>query len=508
MDLNRPSSPVLYLSIFIIAICGIIYELIIGTVSSYLWGDSIFYFSVTIGLYMSAMGLGAFFSKYIQSDLFDWFVFSEILIGIFGGGAALFLFWTYAESELYEYWMVGVTIVIGMLVGLEIPWLIRIMESESELKKNVAHVLTFDYIGGLVGAMVFPLVLLPQLGLIKASLVLGMSNIFVAFLNFIRHRQLLNYFYPLVCVSVISLGGLGYFYVTSEAQEHMIEGALYRDKVIFTQQTPYQKLTVTQWHKDLRLFINGGLQFSSLDEYRYHESLVHVPMSVFPEAQNILILGGGDGLAVRELLKYKDRKITLVDLDPAMTQMSKTLPALKQLNQGSLDAPNVTVVNQDAYKFIEETEQIFDIVLIDLPDPNFTGLSKLYSKEFYSHVMRHLHKRGAVVTQSTSPFFAKEAYWCIHKTLKETGAFVFPYQVDVPSFGNWGFQLATHYPIEPQKLKLPLSQGKIQFLNDATLHSLFIIPEDLKYPLENLDINRIIQPVILKYYAKGWNGIR
>lgn len=504
------SSRLVYFSILVIAVCGIIYELIIGAVSSYLWGDSIYYFSVTIGLYMSAMGLGAFVSRFAKDKLFDWFVASEIAIGFWGGISATFLFWSYAETDGYEYVLVFITVLIGMLVGIEIPLLIRLLESQEDLRENVANVLTYDYIGGLVGALVFPLFLLPYLGLVRTAIVLGLLNIAVAAINFVRHRQLLVHFKTLSVLA--SLIGLGLLYGLWKApvMEFALEQRLYRDQVILNVRTPYQHLTVTQWHKDIRLFINGGLQFSSLDEHRYHESLVHPAMNIAQRVKSVMILGGGDGLAVRELLKYPDlERIRLVDIDPAMTRIFKETPALAALNQNSLAHEKVEIIHDDAYKFAETDTQFYDVILVDLPDPSQTALAKLYSRGFYQMLSKRLSVGGVIVVQSTSPFFAPEAFWCIHETLAQTGLNVLPYQVDIPSFGNWGFQLATQREFEPRQLSLDTRLSpQLRFLNNDTLQALFAIPKDLAYDLDKININTLTQPVILNYYERGWNGIR
>lgn len=504
------SSRLVYLSILIIAVCGIIYELIIGAVSSYLWGDSIYYFSITIGLYMSAMGLGAFLSRFAQDKLFDWFVASEIAIAFWGGISATFLFWSYAETEWYEYALVFITVLIGALVGIEIPLLIRLLESQEDLRENVANVLTYDYIGGLVGALLFPLLLLPYLGLVRAALVLGLLNIGVAVVNFIRHRQLLYYFKPLLGVTLCIGCGLSYGLWKAPVMELALEQRLYRDKVILSLNTAYQHLTVTRWHEDIRLFINGGLQFSSLDEHRYHESLVHPAMALNPHARSVLILGGGDGLAIRELLKYPAlAQIHLVDIDPAMTQIFQETPVLSRLNQQSLNHEKVKIIHEDAYKFVEQDTHFYDVIVVDLPDPSQTALAKLYSRGFYQMLQKRLRLGGSIVVQSTSPFFAPEAFWCIHETLAQTGLAVYPYQVDIPSFGNWGFQLATQRQFPQQGLQLPEAiQHKVRFLNTETLNAIFAIPEDLKYDLDKIDINTLTQPVIINYYERGWNGIR
>lgn len=503
------SSSLLYLSILVIAVCGIIYELLIGAVSSYLWGDSVFYFSVTIGLYMSAMGLGAFLSKYINDHLFDWFVLTELVIALVGGISALLLFWIYASSDFYEYGMVSITVAIGTMVGMEIPLLVRILEGSESLRQNVAHVLSYDYLGGLIGSVVFPLLLLPYLGIIRTAVVLGLANLGVVILNLVRHHLQLRY----VSLLGLATGGiaalLAYLLITSEQQSHWVEQKLYRDQVVATLQTPYQHLTLTQWHHDIRLFINGHLQFSALDEYRYHEALIHVPLSAVRQPQRVLILGGGDGLAAREILRHSSiQSIKLVDIDPQMTELAKTHEVFKQLNQGSLSHRLVTLVHQDAYKFIEKDTGFYDLIVVDLPDPNQVGLAKLYALEFYQLLKRRLSYKGALVTQSTSPFFARDTFWCIYKTLRETGLHVLAYHAEIPSFGDWGFQLATAKPIQPQTLQLPMLSTPYRFLTPALLPTLFVFGEDAKVDLEDVTINTLLRPMALQYYKRGWEALR
>ncbi len=454
------------------------------------------------------MGLGAFISKFIKTHLFDWFVGSEILIGLIGGSSALCLFWFYADTEVYEYGFVLITVLIGMLVGVEIPLLIRILEEQENLRQNVAHALTYDYIGGLVGALAFPVLLLPQLGLLRTAAVLGLLNLLAAGINFIRHRKLLKVFPLLLSATLATASFLTYTLIQSPHLQFALEQKLYRDQVIVSAQTPYQQLTVTQWHNDIRLFINGGLQFSSLDEYRYHESLVHVPMSQVPNPQRVLILGGGDGLAVREVLKFQSvKQIDLVDIDPEMTRIFTEIPLLSALNQQSLTDSKLQIHHQDAFSFVEADSHFYDVILVDLPDPSYTGLSKLYSRGFYELLKKRLSAQGVLVTQSTSPFFAPQAFWCINKTLKSTGLKVYPYQVEIPSFGNWGFQLAAHEELEPAHFRLA-SNLKNRFLNTEMVHSLFVLPEDIESDASQVEVNTLMKPVILQYYNQGWNSIR
>lgn len=506
---NKKSSDVdvvtLYLTIFVIAICGIVYELIIGTISSYLLGDAIFQFSITIGLYMSAMGLGAYLSKFITKNLFDFFVLIEILIGFIGGLSALILFWTYSSTDMYEIFMYFTILFIGTMVGLELPLLIRILEQKESLDINVAHTLGYDYIGGLIGSLIFPLILLPFIGIIKTSCLIGILNLLVVFINYWKNFKLLRHIKSLSILSIIVFFILIFTLFMNNPITNYIEQRLYRDKIIFTKQTNYQKIIITRNQKDIRLFLDGNLQFCSIDEYRYHESLVHVPLSFIKNLENVVVLGGGDGLAVREILKYASvKQITLIDIDPEITQISKNYTPLVEINKGSLNDPRVKIKNIDAYKFLEKDLQLYSAIIIDLPDPDNINLSKLYSKEFYQIAKKRLKKDGVIVTQSTSPFFSKQAFWCINKTLESTDLYVYPYHVDVPSFGDWGFNMAFFYKLNITDLKIKVPT---KFLNTEVVKTLFIFSPDILLDKDEIKVNSIIEPVILNYYITGWNNI-
>ena len=180
-----------------------------------------------------------------------------------------------------------------------------------------------------------------------------------------------------------------------------LENSMYDDRVVFSKQTPYQKLIITKNKEDVRLFIDGNVQFSTIDEYRYHEPLIHIPMNLVNHRENVLILGGGDGLAAREILKYSDVKnITVVDLDKEMTDLAVKNKVMAELNEGSFTNPKVKILNEDAFKFLENAREYFDVIIIDLPDPNNSALARLYSKEFYKVVKQKLARDGVVVTQA------------------------------------------------------------------------------------------------------------
>ena len=489
----------LLVTTLLISICSIIYELIISSISSYLQGDSILQFSITIGLYMSAMGIGSYLSKYIKNNLFNKFIFIEISIGILGGFSSLILFLANIYTQIYALIMYLLIILIGIFVGLEIPILTRIIEkNESNVRENLAHIFTFDYIGGLIGSIVFPLLLFPQVGFITTSFIVGTINIFVAILiiwkykKFIINQEILQYSSAILFIVMIlflCLGGL----ITKN-----IESGLYRDDIILSEQTEYQKIVMTKHKDDLRLFLDGNLQFSSNDEYRYHEALVHIPMMYAKNHDRVLILGGGDGLAAREVLKYEDvKEIVLVDIDKKMTDLCTENEQITRLNNNSLKNEKLKIINEDGYIFVQKNNEKFDVIIIDFPDPNNESLNKLYTNVFYNYVKANLAEGGVMVCQSTSPYYAPKSFWCINKTIKSQFNTVIPYHLQVPSFGEWGFNLA----FNGENIRNELSVDT-RYLNSNNIDSLFVFGNDEIVPLGEVEENNMFKPILITYYNK------
>ncbi|KMT23261.1 polyamine aminopropyltransferase [Clostridium cylindrosporum] len=503
-DVKKFDYKLLMLTTLIISGCSIIYEVLISAVSSFLVGDSIKQFSITIGLYMSAMGLGSYLSKHIKRRLFDWFVSVEIGVGILGGISTLVLFLSNIYIESYELIMYIEIILIGTLVGLEIPLLTRIIEDNTKnLRITLSTIFSFDYIGGLIGSIAFPLFLLPKFGYFTTAFLVGALNIIVSLIIIYRYSEYIDNIRSFKLVSIIILILMLCGTIFSDNIAKSIEGRLYRDKVILSEQTKYQNIVLTKHKDDLRLFINGNIQFSASDEYRYHETLVHIPMNVAKNAKKVLILGGGDGLALREILKYpKVEKVTLVDLDKEMVKLGKTNRHIVKLNENSLSSSKLRIVNDDAFKFIENSKEVYDVIIVDLPDPNNESLNKLYTNVFYRLCGNSLASTGAMAIQSTSPYYAKEAYWCINKTLEEEGFNVIPYHVEVPTFGDWGFQLVTKYPINIKNIKVGI---ETRFLNDESIDRLFKFSKDEIVIKGSLSTNTLVKPHLLKYYLDAVN---
>jgi spermidine synthase len=417
------------------------------------------------------------------------------------------LYLTYAAAPVFWPVVVGLIVLIGALTGLEIPLLTRLMEEqEQKLDVNIANVLSFDYLGALLATLAFPFVLLPVLGTFRASLVLGLLNLVIGVLNVWWFREALGQRArrqgaTLVGVAALVLVGL---LAASGVLMDRWSNAIYEDRIVYREQTKYQRIVMTRYRADLRLFLDGNLQFSSRDERRYHEPLVHVPMDLVPDREHVLILGGGDGLAARELLKYEDvEQITIVDLDPAIFELARTHAGLTQLNERSLHSPRVRTVARDAFVFLEETDATYDLIIADLPDPNNVTLSRLYSRAFYGLVRNRLDTGGVFVTQATSPYFAREAFWTIHASVAAAGfSHVYPYRAHVPSFGEWGFVLAADRRLRPERAR---PQVDTQYLTDAIVPGLFAFPKDLR-PDSTTTIrpSTLDRPRVLDAYLDGW----
>lgn len=515
---GRGQARLLLFSVLVVATCGLVYELINATMASYLLGDSVTQFSLVIGVYLSAMGLGSWLSKFVVRRLANRFITVQLIIALVGGFSAPALFLGFAVLAGIRPLLFAILIIVGTMVGLEIPLLMRLMPGKRELKDLVAQVLAFDYIGALLASIAFPLLLLPWLGLVRTSLLFGTFNAAVALWSARAFRAELVRPQWVTAQALIVLLLTGSCLLVGGRIESFGERQLYDSPVIFSQKTRYQRLTITRWSDDVRLYIDGNLQFSSADEHRYHESLVHPAFAAREQlastpARRVLVLGGGDGLAIRELLRYPAiTQIDLVDLDPEMTRLFREVPALAELNHGSLSDPRVTVHNADAMRWLEQwrgdgaSAQPWDIVVVDLPDPNNLSLGKLYSREFYRLLRTALAPDGVAVVQSTSPYLSPQAFWCIVATLDAADLYPVPYHAHVPSFGDWGFVLVARTKLaKPEALAFELPKPEqLRFLTAELVGTLFAFPVD-QQPLE-VEVNRLDTQMLVRYYDEDLRG--
>lgn len=495
----------LLLSVFVIATCGLVYELIAGTLASYLLGDSITQFSTVIGCYLFAMGIGSWLSRFVNRDLLGLFIRVEILVGLIGGCSAALLFLLFEHVYSFHLLLYFIVAVIGILVGVEIPVLLRILEGRFAFKDLVSRVFTFDYIGALFASVLFPMILVPYLGLIKSAFLFGILNTLVAvwILYAIKEKIPYRFHHKFSAFAVLIFLMFGFVY--SEKIMQSAEDYNFPGKIIYSRSTHYQRIVITRQKEDLRLFLNSNLQFSSLDEYRYHEALVHPIMSALKNPKHVLVIGGGDGLAVREILKYNSvETITMVDLDPEMTRLFSSNEILTALNQDSLKSTKVTIYNRDAFLWLKKLEEknarpIFDAVIIDVPDPSNFSVGKLYSLTFFKLLKNVINQNSFIVVQSTSPLVARYSFWCINNTLEAAGFFTQAYHTYVPSFGEWGFVIAGNKPYH----KPQIYPENLKYVSVDTAEEMFHFPADMSRV--ETKIQRLDDQALIHYFDKEWS---
>lgn len=509
--INRAPNYLLYLNVLVIATCGLVYELLAGTLASYLLGDSVTQFSLVIGVYLSALGVGSWISRYVDNEVARTFIEIEIALALVGGLSAPLLFIAFSQIALFQFALFGSVILIGTLVGLELPLLMRIMKDHLDFRELVARVLTFDYIGALLASVLFPIILVPRLGLVRTSLLFGILNALVGIWGTYLLRPLLKTkgLSGLRGRGMLVIGLLVICFIKSESLTTWTEEVILQNPIVYSEQSKFQRIVITQKAGDFQLHLNGHLQFNSRDEYRYHEALVHPAMTMLEQPKNVLVLGGGDGLAVREILRYPSvETVTLVDLDPAITSLATSFPPLQSLNEKALSDSRVTVLNRDAFVWVGEGESKFDAAIVDFPDPGSYSVGKLYTTRFFGLLRRRLHETAVVTVQCTSPLVAPKSYWCILNTLQQSGFDTRPYRASVPTFGVWGFALAGVSPLPTgpdggflQSASLPDS---LRFLDNAALGSMFQMPGDLR-PVET-ETNRLNDQVLVRYYEQEWGA--
>ncbi|WP_106496909.1 polyamine aminopropyltransferase [Lentibacillus sp. Marseille-P4043] len=507
-------SKFIYWASGIVSICGIIFEVLFGALGSYILGDGVKQYTLTISLFLTGMGIGASLSERVMKNLILAFVWIEFGVAIIGGFSSFTMFGitAFAPAGTDAFYLYLITFLVGALTGVELPILIRkANEIGVTLNKSTARVLFSDYAGGLVGGVLFAFFLRPQMGMVKSAFFVGCINLVVAMIVLWLFRKEIRHFFVHVviglCIGVLLVVGLFF----GEEMAFTFEQKLYKDPIVHMEESQYQKIILTKDQEDTRLYLDGSLQLSSTDEYRYHEVLIHPTMSAATSHDHILVLGGGDGVAAKEILKYDDvEDITLVDLDPAVIELANTNPQMLELNEGSLKNAKLDIFNEDAFQFLEDSDAWYDVIIIDLPDPNNESLNKLYTKEFYSLVRNHLSPDGAAMIQSTSPVFATKVYWTISKTVESTGLQVNNLHVDVPSFGNWGFVMASRKEINLDTIDITVPT---RFLTTDVLSNLTKFGKDEDKVIKNEDgdtidlkQNTLIDPNLIQLYEKAWKN--
>lgn len=478
---------------------GLAAELLLGTLASYLVGNTALAYGVAVGGFLAAMGLGAYISQFIavnneQRRLIRVFLQIELVIAPLTAGLPIGLFVVFVADGPIWLGLFLVTLILGILSGLEVPILTRIIEQDRDVKSALAGVLALDYVGALIGSLAFPVLFLPLLGLFPTAVLIGSLPAFMVFRLGRLFRGMRSWSYWGLGLGI----GLCVFAPFVIPFSDRLENTLYRAPIVSRIQSTYQRIVLTRSGNDTRLYLDGDLQMSTVDEYRYHEALVHPALSSNAQRRQVLVLGAGDGMALREILKWPEvKKIVLIELDPAVVKLARQYPVLAEYNAHALDDPRVEVIFGDAFRLAPQLPNTFDVIIADFPDPDRPALAKLYSQGFYRQLLARLAPQGIFVTQASSPFFAPRVMDCIASTLRATELQVYPYTVNIPSFGPWGFVLASREPVQLSSENLTITTTR--FLTQELLPELFQLPKDIS--IGKAKINRLTDPVIVQYQA-------
>jgi len=509
----KRKSALLKIALFATGLSGIVAEYILSTLASYFLGDSVFQWTMILSLMLFSMGLGSRITQFFKAQLLEKFIVIEFTLSLLVSFSAQLVYLASGYTMYNGVVIYVLCIAIGLMIGLEIPLVTRLNDAYESLRINIASVMEKDYYGSLLGGVFFAFVGLPYLGMTYTPFVLGGINFFVAILLLYRLNDLIIsplwrrglWAFALCTTVIISLGGLFSAQIITFAEQKK-----YKDKVIYADQSKYQKIVITQWKEHYWLFLNGNQQFSTLDEAMYHEPLVHPPLSLSRTPYDVLILGGGDGCAVREVLKYPTvRSITVVDLDQKMTQLAQEHPVLLGVNQGAFADKKVKILNQDAFTFLAETQHYYDAILIDLPDPRTIELNRLYTREMYTLCYKQLRPQGVIITQAGSPYYSTKAFECVFRSMEAAGFEPIKMHNQILTLGEWGWVMAAKHltaaELKQSLPKLKFDQITTRWLNQEAMSLMtsfgketFFLPPD-----ETVEINTIHNPVLYRYYLRG-----
>ena len=511
MKFKLTPSLALKIALFATGLSGIVAEYILSTLATYFIGDSVFQWTMVLSLMLFSMGLGSRISRNFNHHLVELFIATELLLAFLASYCGILTYTLMGYVRHIEWIIYPCSIAVGLLIGMEIPLATRINERYETLRTNIAGMMEKDYYGSLLGGIFFAFVGLPFLGLTYTPFVLGMVNFSVAVLlwfylgNWVELRFKWAFYISQPALLLLLIGGV----VFAEPIIEWSEQKKYKEKVVFSKQTKYQKITITQWKSDYWLFINASKQLCTFDEWLYHEPLVHPVMHLAPEPRDILIVGAGDGCAIREVLKYPQVKsITLVDIDPEMTKIGKEHPVFRALNQDAMAHPKVRIVNQDAFTFLEKGKQFFDVIIADFPDPLSVEVNRLYSWEFYRLCHRQLRPQGVMITQAAGLHFSPLVYRCIDKTMQKAGFSTLPIHNHVYTFGEWTWVIGSK-SLSADRMKTRLHKTHLQkiplrWLTQDAMQGLTAFGKDLvEMDSSSIKVNTLQNPVLYRYYQDG-----
>jgi len=540
----------------VLAGCGLIYEYLLSHYAGRILGSVETAIYGMIGIMIVAMGAGSFSAKYFKYP-FSAFAWLEVIVAAVGAGSVLVIaaavgfvvVLPQAIAEVYglpfdislygsliklssylvSFFPFFVGFVLGFLLGMEIPLIARVRESlhKEHLQHNTGMIYGVDYIGAGLGAAIWVLFML-RVDITTAASLTASANLLAGLFFLLRYWAYISAPLFLLFAHVLIALLVALLFALGEDSLTRMSNVLYKDKVVHSESTNYQHFSITERRIKNQatiysLYINGRLQFSSNDEAIYHSMLVYPALYSSARQEKILVIGGGDGLALRDILRWKPKEVTLIDLDKQLldffkghTGDSDELPkyqaALVELNETSLSDPSVNVIAGDAFieidKLLDEGRS-YDAIIVDLPDPSHPDLNKLYSDHFYARLRLLLAGDGVMAVQSTSPYHAKKAFLGIGKTIRLAGfSSVEQYHQNIPSFGEWGWTIASKMGKSPsQRLKdlpskLPVDDP---WVTKELMLAAFQFSAQFFSELSEIKVNKLGSHQLYHYHHEAWS---
>lgn len=569
MSASKSSRIGLFLTSFSLicsGLCCIVDEYILAQLSSNILGNPAQQWPLVIGLMLFATGVGAWIAQFVKENAtLQAFITVELILSFLGGFSPLIIMGAYSYAFVhFKLIFYSVSFLIGLLIGFEQPLIATINKNFVGFRSNISMTISLDVLGAAIGTFIWIKFLVGKVEIYHAAFLVTLLNLSVALLTYFflaKNTELKNKnkrvtLIAIIIASVLGITGMAFSGNIADVAEQQ----LYTGKIIHKESSPYQRIVMTENAKtgDVMMFLNGGLQFSSKDENRYHENLVH-PAMKYRSLTNpnntpldVLVLGGGDGMAVREVKKYSNiNSISLVDLDPAVVKLATTNPILIQLNDSALmnnvafietgikksnnqeiiqqaseqidkngyrkliAVDTVSILHEDAYTFVEKmvsSGKKYDLIFIDFPDPRNESLGKLYSKYFFSRINLLLKSGGFTAIQASSPVHANYAYLCVGKTMTAAGLNVMAYHDNIPSFNEWGWYLASK---KEDRFNLPAIAEQFYSMDSFDVPTSYLTPKkffsntifgkDIMMNADEIEISTLSNPKVYHYYVHyGW----
>lgn len=536
----------------VLAGCGLIYEYMLAHYAARVMGavETVIY--TIISLMIVSMGAGSFLSARVR-DPYRGFVVLELALATLGSLAVLlsgaltagahllpatlsmslglptdlFKGGVFSDLQTVVSWLPYLlACALGVLIGMEIPLIARLREIQHarHLQNNIGTIYGADYIGAGIGATLWVGWML-ALDPARSAALTALANLTIGLLFLLVFRRDVKGFPIFMGLHLIAFVGVALIAIKGPSWQSMAEDVLYADRVIMSHDTRYQHLVVTRRENGpggqpvLTFHINGRVQFTSIDEKIYHAMLVTPAMMAAARREHILIVGGGDGLALRDVLAWDPKSVTLLDLDadlvkfftyPMEDGLNKPFLAM---NQGAFLDPRVETRFGDAWLSTEDlitAGRRFDVIIVDLPDPNHPDLNKLYSTGFYGKLRHLLTGDGAMVVQSTSPYHARRTFLSIGKTVKASGfQEVQQYHANVPSFGEWGWTIAVPHGAPPRRRIDAFLDSSAPWpetwATSDVLQAAFAFGRGYWDGLDQIEINRPRSTTLYRYHMEDWS---